>query len=56
MKLTPPKVITFWIAVIIAVVGLLAQYAPIAALQPYGALIVFLGFALLALALLVKGL
>ena len=57
MKLTPPKVLTFWIAVILAVLGLLGQLVPtIAVLGPLAFWLVFVGFVLLVLGLLVKGL
>jgi len=57
MKLTPPKQITFWIAVLLALVGLLifVGVLPIAAAS-VGFWVLFIGFVLLALALMVKGL
>ena len=57
MKLTPPKVITFWIAVLLAVLGLVGQLGVVAALS--GAIafwLAFAAFAVLALGLFVKGL
>ncbi len=35
MRLNAPKVITFWIAVVLAVLGFLAAQGIIAALAPY---------------------
>ena len=55
MKLSAPKVITFWIAVILALFGLIVAILPIDALVDYAAYLVFLGFAVLALGNLIKG-
>lgn len=53
MKLTPPKQIVFWISVVVAVLGLIVYFA----VSPLvGFILTFLAFALLAVALLVKGL
>jgi hypothetical protein len=54
MKLTPPKQITFWISVILGVLGLLGFVIPF--LAPFAFWLVFIGLALLVVALLVKGL
>jgi threonine/homoserine/homoserine lactone efflux protein len=51
-----PKVITWWIAVILAVVGVLASLGVIPALASFGVWFVVVGFVLLALATTVKGL
>jgi hypothetical protein len=56
MKLTPPKVITFWISVVLGVLGLIGQVGIVAALTPYAFWFAFAGLVLLVLALLVKGL
>ncbi len=58
MKLSPPKVVTWWVAVIVAAVGVLLHldYVRIPALSPY---VFWLGAGsagLLALATLLKGL
>lgn len=50
MKLTPPKVITFWIALILGVL------ITIPLISAYAFWFLFAGFVLLVLALLVKGL
>ena len=55
MKLTPPKNITFWIAVVLGLLGLLVFLGAIPAFLP-AFWLVFIGLALLAIALLVKGL
>jgi hypothetical protein len=55
MLLNPPKQVTFWVAVVLAVIGLLG-YVAISALAPYAFWILLVGFVLLALGLLVKGL
>lgn len=56
MKLTPPKQITFWICLVLAVLGLLGAIGLIAPLAAYAFWLAFVGWGLLALALLVKGL
>lgn len=56
MKLTPPKEITFWICVVLGVLGLLA-FTGVLTLLPINAFwLVFAGLVLLVVALLVKGL
>jgi hypothetical protein len=55
MKLSAPKQATFWIAVILAVLGLLGQLA-VAALAPYAFWLLLIGFVLLALGNFVAGL
>jgi 1,4-dihydroxy-2-naphthoate octaprenyltransferase len=57
MKLMSPKVITFWIAVVLAVLGLIGQLGLIAAISAtVGFWLLFIGFVLLALGVLFKGL
>ncbi len=56
MKLTPPKVITWWIAVILGVLGLLGHLITIPFVSTYAIWFVIVGLALLALASLIKGL
>jgi hypothetical protein len=56
MKLTPPKTITWWIAVILGVLGLLGHFGTIAALSPYAFWLVTAGLVLLAVACLVRNL
>jgi len=56
MKLTPPKVITWWIAVILGVLALLGYLKTIAPLTPYAFWLAIAGLVLLAVANLVKGL
>jgi hypothetical protein len=55
MKLTPPKIITFWIAVVLGVLGLLGEVGLLAFLAPYTFWLVFIGLVVLVLGLLVKG-
>jgi len=56
MKFTPPKKITFWITVALVVIGLIAYLVPGIRLSGFSFWFVFVGYVLLALALLVKGL
>lgn len=56
MKLTPPKMVTFWIAVALGVLGLLSQLGIFTAIPIAAFWLLFLGFVLLVLGLLVKGL
>jgi len=55
MKLTPPKKITYWISVILGVLGLIATFVNIPVVTGLSFWFVFVAFALLAIALLVKG-
>ena len=56
MKLTPPKTITFWIAVVLGLLGLFSFLGAFTLLPIEAFWLVFLGFALLVVALMVKGL
>ena len=56
MKLTPPKKLTFWIAVALAVIGLIASFVSIPFLSGIAFWLVLAGIALLVLGLLIKGL
>ncbi len=57
MKLTPPKTITWWIAVILGVLGFLATQMSIPMVSAGNAFwFVFAGWLLLVIANLVKGL
>ena len=55
MKLTPPKKITFWIAVLLGFSSLLGQFRVVPFLSPFDYWLAFFGFALLTLGLVVKG-
>jgi hypothetical protein len=56
MKLTPPKVITWWIALILGVLGLIGYLGNVAGLRAYAFWLVAAGLALLLVAALIKGL
>jgi hypothetical protein len=56
MRLTPPKEITFGIAVVLAVLGLFSFLGVFTLLPIEAFWLVFIAFVLLAVALLVKGL
>jgi hypothetical protein len=56
MKLSPPKQITWFIALALAVLALLGQTNTIAALTPYSFWLALIAAALLLLATIVKGL
>ena len=54
MKLSRPKIITWWIAVILGVIGILATLMPIPALSAYAFWLVVAGFVILAVATLIR--
>ncbi|KAF0110098.1 MAG: Uncharacterized protein FD147_1883 [Chloroflexi bacterium] len=56
MKLSPPKVVTFWIAVVLGVLGILGKLTTIPFASENSFWLVAIGFILLALGVLVKGL
>ena len=55
MRLTPPKKNVFWIATIIAVLGILAEFVAIPFVSTYAFWFVVVGFVLLWLGNAVKG-
>ena len=56
MKLSKPKVISWWIAVIAGVLGILAHFIKIPFVSTYSFWFVVFGFVLLALATFLKDL
>ena len=54
MKLSAPKVITWWIAVALGVLGLLGHFGTVAALSQHSFWLVTAGLVFLALATLIK--
>ncbi len=57
MELSQPKVITWWVAVVLAVLGILANLVTLPVLTPViGFWLVVVAFVLLALGTLLKGL
>ena len=58
MKLSPPKLITWWIAVVLGVLGILinAGLLTVAALSGFSFWMVAIAFVLLAVATITKGL
>lgn len=56
MKLTPPKKITFWVSVILGLLGLIGTFVSIPVVSGLAFWFVFVGFALLVAGLLLKGL
>jgi len=56
MQLSAPKQITFWIAVVIAVLGVIASLVSIPVLSGFALWLVVLAFVVLALGNLVDGL
>lgn len=55
MKLTPPKQSTFWIALVVAVVGLLGALGIVGALAPYAFWLALVAYVVLAAGNFVKG-
>ena len=56
MKLSPPKHVTFWIAVIIAALGVVASFVTIPVLSGLSFWLVVIAFVVLAAANLLEGL
>ena len=56
MKLSAPKAITWWVALVIGVVGIIAKLGMIPVLSGYAFWLVVVAFVLLILATLLKGL
>jgi len=56
MKLTAPKNVTWWIAVILGVLGVLGQVGVLSFVAAYAFWLVFAGFVLLALGTFFKDL
>jgi hypothetical protein len=56
MRLTPPKQITFWISLLLGLLGLVGGVTSIPFISTYAFWILFIGFLLLVLGLLVKDL
>jgi hypothetical protein len=56
MKLTPPKVITWWVALILGVLGFLGKWGQVAALADYAIWLILAGLVLMLVATLVKNL
>ncbi len=56
MQLSAPKQITFWVAVVVALVGLVSSFVAIPVLSGFAFWIVVLGFVILAAANLLEGL
>jgi hypothetical protein len=56
MRLSRPRVVTFWIAVVLAVLGVLASLGSIPGLSEYAFWLVVAGFVVLALGNLMKDL
>ena len=56
MKLTPPKAVTFWISVLLVVAGIAGYATNLGFLTTYAILFVIVGFVLLALGNMIKGL
>ncbi len=55
MRLSAPKQITFWIAVVLAVLGLLASLVTIPVLSGLALWLVVIGFVVLAVGNLIEG-
>lgn len=55
MKLSPPKKTTFWVAVVVAILGVLGAVVKLPVLSEYSLWVVVLGFVILALGNLLEG-
>jgi hypothetical protein len=56
MKLSAPKNITWWIAVVVGVLGFIGNFVAIPVIGSLSFWLLFIGFALLAVATIIKGL
>ena len=56
MKLSAPKNLTWWIAVVVGVLGFLGNFMTIPVISGLSFWLLFLGFAILAIATFVDGL
>jgi hypothetical protein len=56
MKLSAPKNITWWIAVVVGVLGFIGNFVAIPVIGGLSFWLLFIGFALLAVATIIKGL
>ncbi len=56
MKLQAPKVVTWWIAILLGILAILGQVVSIAVLSPMAFWLAVIGLILLALGCLIKGL
>jgi hypothetical protein len=56
MKLTPPKAITWWIALVLAVLGIVAKFVSMGPVTTYNFWFVVASAVLLLIATLLKGL
>jgi hypothetical protein len=56
MKLSPPKTVTYWVTVVVAVLGFLAEFGLLTFLPISGFWLLAIAFIVLALSLLIKGL
>ncbi len=55
MKLSAPKKVTFWVAVVVAVVGVIASLVTVPVLSGFAFWLVVIAFIILLLGNLVKG-
>jgi hypothetical protein len=56
MKLSPPKNITWWVALVLGVLALIGHLGILAALSPYAFWLAMVGLILLLVATLIKNL
>ena len=55
MKLSAPKNVTWWVAVVLGVLGLLGSFMTIPVISGLSFWLLFLGFAVLAVATMIEG-
>ena len=55
MRLSPPKMVTWWIGVILGVLGILGMFVRLPVLGPYTQYLLALGFLILAISTVVDG-
>lgn len=55
MRLTPPKKVTFWISLILVILGIIGRWLGIDFLAEWSWILVVIGYIILVLGLLLKG-
>ncbi len=55
MRLTPPKKVTFWISLILVILGIVGKFLNLGIISDWSWILVVIGYIILLLGLLIKG-